>query len=713
MYRFNGDYYLFFTARTGLKAFKSHDLINYEEVDNGVNAKGFIAEDEKLVSAYAPECIYFNGNFYIITSIGGRGHYILKAKSIIGPYEFITDNIHESIDGSFFIDNDEEIYVTRASESGIALNKLESDFKDFKLNEYGIVDSITYDEARTFGWTEGPYILKRYGKYYLTYTGTHFLSDAYRVNYAIADNLNDRKSFKYMNTIIMSLTDDFYGLGHSSTFLGPNLDSYFICYHDMNPSGVRTVNISRLLFSKNLMTVNDVNLNSHFNIELADFETRNKSDLVSYQDAYFYSNPFGKAYSFEVNFTGENKKIYFGYIDDKNKFYLSFAGNLLEIHRVEDGNDTLIYTKQFKYSYLKECIKTIRVQVYKSKLNLYFNNIELVYNFDLKNDAKGDIGFEKDLELTYFAVSKYSFGNSDNEEPKMGRVLASNYDSEKICCKNILKSDFVDVTTKSSHKYTIYKEEEGQYFLDMYLKSFTRRFNVEFSVNGVKQTTEIELLNNEGYKNIGIVELKKGFNTIEISSNDCFSFSYFDFEKKVENCRDFVGNLSKENPYLTHIGNPEFRVGGLYFDNDRNFSYVNDIYEEFDVQTNVYIRGNSNDDDRFAALVVLNKNYGKKNAFEGAFSLDGIMFGLNAKNLFVMKGSFDKWKVLKKVDINGTTNRLLRVIKTKNKIYFYENDNLFLTCDINDGNLRGRIGLYNVHASVYFKNLIIKKGDQI
>jgi hypothetical protein len=27
--------------------------------------------------------------------------------------------------------------------------------------------------------------------------------------------------------------------------------------------------------------------------------------------------------------------------------------------------------------------------------------------------------------------------------------------------------------------------------------------------------------------------------------------------------------------------------------------------------------------------------------------------------------------------------------------------------------LRGRIGLYNVHASVYFKDLIIKKGDQI
>jgi GH43 family beta-xylosidase len=234
--------------------------------------------------------------------MGGNGHHILKSSSIKGPFEFLTGNIHESIDGSFFINEDEEIYLTRASETGIAINKLESDFTKFKVNELGIIDSFTFDEAKTFRWTEGPYILKRYGKYYLTYTGTHFLSDAYRVNYAVADNLNDKTSFKFMDTIIMSLKDNFYGLGHSATFLGPNLDSYFITYHDMNPNGVRTMNISRILFSKDKMVVNDVNDDLHFNIEMPDFETRSKDDLEEKEEGYFYQNPFKNTYSFEVCF---------------------------------------------------------------------------------------------------------------------------------------------------------------------------------------------------------------------------------------------------------------------------------------------------------------------------------------------------------------------------------------------------------------------------
>ena len=42
--------------------------------------------------------------------------------------------------------------------------------------------------------------IKRYGKYYLTFTGTHFLSDAYRVNYSSGNSIKDEKS------LIKSLT---------------------------------------------------------------------------------------------------------------------------------------------------------------------------------------------------------------------------------------------------------------------------------------------------------------------------------------------------------------------------------------------------------------------------------------------------------------------------------------------------------------------------
>ena len=386
---------------------------------------------------------------------------------------------------------------------------------------------------------------------------------------------------------------------------------------------------------------------------------------------------------------------------------------MLEIHNVNGGIDTLIYKKNFKYTYLKDSIKTLRIQILKSKMVLYFNNIELGFNIDLLKDANGDIGFDKNLELTFLAVSKYSYGNSDNEEIKLGRVLASNFEGSSLTHKCNFRSDFVDIKNKSNLKYNVYVEETGDYYLDMNIKSPNKTFVMDVISNGSAKSVEVELLNNEEYKNICIVHLEKGINTIELSSNDNFSFSYFDLEKICGNCRDIVDNLSSESSYLTHIGRPIFTPGGLYFDNDRNFSYINDVYENFDVQVNLCLRGNPIDEDRFAALVVLNKKYGKRNQFECAYSLDGIIFGLNAKSIFILENDFDKTKVLKKADMNNNLTRLLRVIKEKNKISFYVNESLFYSHDITHGNLRGKIGLYNVHASIYFKNLFIKKGENL
>ena len=105
IYRFCGLYYLIYTAPKGLKCYVSKDLIHYKEVDNGINPLGYIAVNDKLVHAFAPELIYWDGYFYIVTSMSGNGHYILRSNNIIGPYDFITDNLEELIDGSFYIDN--------------------------------------------------------------------------------------------------------------------------------------------------------------------------------------------------------------------------------------------------------------------------------------------------------------------------------------------------------------------------------------------------------------------------------------------------------------------------------------------------------------------------------------------------------------------------------------------------------------------------------
>ena len=711
IYRFDGDYYLLFTAPKGLKAFKSHDLVTFEEVDNGVNAKGFVAEDEKLVAAYAPELIHFNGYFYIITSMGGNGHHILRAKSIIGPYEFITGNIHESIDGSFFINDDEEIYVTRASETGIALNKLEPDFTKFKLNEYGVIDSLTFEEARTFGWTEGPYILKRYGKYYLTYTGTHFLSDAYRVNYAVGDSVFLPDSFKFKDTILLSLTDDFYGLGHSATFLAPNLDSYYLCYHDMNPNGVRTINFSRLMFAGKNMLANDVNNDLHPNIELADFETRKLSELSFKNEGYFYLNSFSKGYTFEVTYYNENEPVYFGYKDEKNKFYARTAANLVEIHSVVDGVDEIIFEKKFKYEYLKNSLKTLRIQAKNEHVNLYFNNIELASNLWVKNSVLGDVGFTKNFDLSYFAISKYSFGNSDNEEIKfIDKIFASNFDLDSKISQEF-DQDFIVVNHENKPKYFVYVREEGEYHLDAnFVNKFESPFTINVRANENIFTSKIELDDSDETHHVNDVYLKKGINEIEFSTDTEFCFNYFKFSKILGFCSDFEEKLTENSEKLHHFGRPVFTNGGLYFDNDRNFTRSKDVYFDFTASVEMTVRGNP---DFFsgdvAGLVVLNNKYGKKNAFEQTYSLDGLFFGYNAKSIYIIDVDFDKTKVLKEEEFSGSNHKKLSVKKVKNKLEFYIDDQLYYTHKIKEGNIRGHVGVYNVHTSVYFKNLSIRR----
>ena len=105
----NGYYYLTCTRSDGLVLMKSFDLIHWEDV----NTHGKVGIDATLKHAYAPEICYFDNHFYAVASPSGLGHYIYKSNNIEGPFERVTDNFHELIDGSFFIDSNEEKYFLR------------------------------------------------------------------------------------------------------------------------------------------------------------------------------------------------------------------------------------------------------------------------------------------------------------------------------------------------------------------------------------------------------------------------------------------------------------------------------------------------------------------------------------------------------------------------------------------------------------------------
>lgn len=246
--RFDGKYYLYCSTkdrRVGVKAWSSDDLVNWRY-------EGLVTEEVVSEGAYAPEVVYWNGSFYMYTSPAGKGHYVLQADKPTGPFVKKTDNLGLTIDGSVFIDDDEKWYFTHAKFGGIMASPMSDPFT---------IETGKQLNASLGHWTEGSMIIKRNGRYFLTYTGNHVFSKGYRVNYGVNhESPIGTYTIPENNPILISTASDFNGLGHSATVMGPDLDSYYIVYHNLigrSAEGppVRKLNLDRLVFNGDKMSV--------------------------------------------------------------------------------------------------------------------------------------------------------------------------------------------------------------------------------------------------------------------------------------------------------------------------------------------------------------------------------------------------------------------------------------------------------------------------
>ncbi len=241
--RFNGRYYLYCSTKDGecgIQCWTSDDLVAWRY-------GGLCATEMLTVSAYAPEVVYWNGCFYMYTSPAGNGHYVLKSSSPTGPFVAVTDNFGLSIDGDVFIDDDGKWYFYSADGAGIMVYTMTAP------------DHIS-STGRTIGasmngWTEGSMIVKNGDIYYLTYTGNHVWSNGYRINYATSAISPMSFTAASDNPLIVNTLSSPTGIGHSSTVMGPNMDSYYLVYHSSLGAPRRQMNIDRLVFNGTTMEV--------------------------------------------------------------------------------------------------------------------------------------------------------------------------------------------------------------------------------------------------------------------------------------------------------------------------------------------------------------------------------------------------------------------------------------------------------------------------
>ncbi len=283
--RYNGKYYLYVSTDNwwcSYRCWESLDLLHYTylgEYDLLDKNGNRTENDDKTNQGYdlecpwAPEVHYWNGEFYMYTSPHASGNIVLKSTTGLpyGDYQVVYNTNAISIDGSIFIDDNEDKWYVRPYT--IAEGKAGYGAAVMKITDMATLAggswAGTSQAGITGGCVEGPFLFKRNGIYYLISTGEDVSYSGYRLNYAYNDsglgntyNVGSVGGAENWSTeiepnLIINTEGDYYGYGHGAVTLGPNLDSCWFIYHMTRNSNVsrRTLGINRVEFSGTRMSV--------------------------------------------------------------------------------------------------------------------------------------------------------------------------------------------------------------------------------------------------------------------------------------------------------------------------------------------------------------------------------------------------------------------------------------------------------------------------
>ena len=250
-----GMYYMFCT---GGGAWVSSDLLNwnYREVKHVARIP------------VAPDVVKFNGRFYM----SGNDAPLYVADDPLGPYELVgewtnTGKIEEGWNGAFdthiFIDDDNQPYLFWPGRgvSGIFGVKLNPQ----KMNEFAgkpvhliqfNPDHVweRYGEMNEYpgvAWIEGPWVIKRNGRYYLEYSASGTQWKTYAEGYYTAKSPLGPYTYADNNPLLRKTEGLVTGTAHGSIVKGPDGNWWqFYTIVLGNPPGGRRIGMDKVTFDR-------------------------------------------------------------------------------------------------------------------------------------------------------------------------------------------------------------------------------------------------------------------------------------------------------------------------------------------------------------------------------------------------------------------------------------------------------------------------------
>jgi beta-xylosidase len=253
---FRGRYYIYpttslaFRDQTYFECWSSDNLTNWKN-DGVVLSLGDVGWSTNY-AAWAPSVAEKDGRFYFYFSAGdGAGIGVAVSDSPKGPFR---DAIGiplisgypcgaQPIDAHCFVDYDGEAYLYFGGHGHCVVAPLTPTMCAFRRGFREITPSATY--------VEGPFMLKRRGVYYLTWSEGNWTDETYSAKYGTADS--PYGPFIAGGKILQNDLSVALGAGHHSILKLPEgEDDWVICYH-RRPLGAedpnhRVVCLDRLHF---------------------------------------------------------------------------------------------------------------------------------------------------------------------------------------------------------------------------------------------------------------------------------------------------------------------------------------------------------------------------------------------------------------------------------------------------------------------------------
>ncbi len=236
--RVRGKYYLYPTwDGRGYDVFVSDDLVHWEQ-----RPKCFV---DDRGGAWAPD-VFWNekgdGKFYLYFTVdnpaGGKLMGVAQADGPLGPFTRPHTLETGAIDAHLFRDDDGAMYLyyVKISDGFRILVQPMSDPQTKQGAPVQVIEPTETWERRRGAVTEGPWMLKHRGTYYLMYSGSGANGPEYAIGYATSSSPMGPFT-KFAHNPIAQQGHGVFGPGHHCVVTGPD-GGLWMVYHQQESTRV-------------------------------------------------------------------------------------------------------------------------------------------------------------------------------------------------------------------------------------------------------------------------------------------------------------------------------------------------------------------------------------------------------------------------------------------------------------------------------------------